>query len=347
MTRFLLIGWLSAASIACGGRTDPALVSVEVVTDARGSKTPEDAPCSTEGGVTTLFSGPGLPSAIAVHNGLVYFADWTFGGSLSVVARDGSGLRVLATDQPAVQAIAADGEGVVWTTVGLTTPGGALLTIDRTGRSKTLLSNLNQPDGVALNREKACVAEGSNFGGGAPQGIGRVVCVDRNGEHVEMLAKSELITSVALDEAYVYFNDLWLGLLARVSVRGGETQILSRDFKASALSVVGEELFFGTGSQVYVMPKAGGLPRQLATLPRLLSSLATDGDAIFLGVPNPSRIEEGALFGVELREPFALMELATNQASVRGVALDATRVYWAGGDHEAAYVRSKCRATAP
>lgn len=340
--------WLALANLGCSRTELPDWSTETGVPAPRGEEGAEDDACAANSGVSTLFSGPGTPNAVAAYAGHVYFADWAFGGSLSVMARDGSGLRVLATDQPAVTDIAVDEGGVVWATTGLTTPGGRLLSLDTLGRTRVLLEKLNQPGGLAMDPQRVCLAEGSNSGSGniAAVRIGRVLCVERSSGRVETLAEGfTVVTDVALDETHVYFTDPFGGVVARAPLRGGAVETLATGIGAAHVAVRAGQVYVGAGSGLYVLPNSGGTPALLAELDLQVFSFAAAADALYLTSRSRSGAGEGKLYRV--RETGVVDVLASNQLALKGLALDSTHVYWAGGDAPPAYVRAQCKNAVP
>jgi hypothetical protein len=163
-----------------------------------------------------------------------------------------------------------------------------------------------------------------------PGGIWRADKIDKK---VTRLATANLPNAIAVDGNFVYWVNgspsATTGTIARVPINGGPTQTLLTTTKIG-VSVAVDSFFvyaglrdaFNNGSVVRV-PKGGGAPVTVATITGGFAADMTASPAgIFWTENGTGRVRRLAPSGT-------VTTIATGSPSLRGIAVDEARVYWA------------------
>lgn len=313
---------------ACGART-----ALDVPSDAGFVA----GPC--EGEPVLLVSGVTGIDSVAPTPARTYWAQWFFGGSVHFVDASTVESQVLATEQPAVQAIAADANGAFWVTTGLSERGGTLargIIASGVEPPRVLAGDLFQPGDLALDGESVFFLVGSNRGGLRDEGLGAVERISRDGTGRRRLAENlGMPTAIAVDGGYVYWVDSLRGIVARVPEDGGVVQELARDrVDPRALALEGGELFWIEGDELLALPVAGREEPRIVESTIAATDLAADGVHVYWTA------EDGVH---RARRTGGDSELVRASTRARHIALDAQRIYWTGGTDTDGYLAAMCK----
>ena len=312
-----------------------------------------------------LASGQQSPEYLAVDRTNVYWANagnvalgpdpCDGGGSIVKVPIGGGTPVVLAAGQNCPVGIAVDDTNVYWTN---NIDNGSVATVPIAGGPPvTLAAGQTYPTGIAVNATDVYWVNDKSFVGPSPSPIASVS--PKTGSVMRMAldagAPTVLVPSLdspfalALDETSVYFTVLGNSLIEKTSLVGGAPLTLASSqygHTSGAIAVDGTSIY-SPWSPVSVggcnpakIPLDGGPPVVLGTSVSsecgvAIYGIATDGVAVYWtqeeGPGDGGPVDLGQ-YGVVKKVPVTdgvPVTLARGLALPRGIAVDATSVYWA------------------
>jgi hypothetical protein len=246
------------------------------------------------------------------------------GGRAVGVAPDvaDAGLAPLATGE-LVAALAVDATNLYWTD-----SVGNVMSIPKAGgKATTLASGRSSASGIAVDGTNVYWVDSSLTPRGRFGGLVMSVPIG-GGALTTLAAGQEAPMAVAIDGANVYWSAT--EALARVAKGGGITTTLVSGQPVKEIAVDTASVYWtndNTGT-VMKMPVNGGAMTTLASGRQLPASVAVDGSRVYWAEMDFSTANVGPILSVPV-DGGSVATLATGQ-SARGIALDATSVYWTG-----------------
>ena len=328
-------------SAACGGRSDD-LPSSTLPTSAVGAPAPgvcgfpdlsasAPVPIATSLATTTTLASSDLAlSALALDEANVYFAD-TDGtsGTVRVVSKDGSDLKVLADGQDSPASLAVALNRVFWTTpisiiaypISWNPPGA--------GPSLTYpLENWGGHGGV-VSDGTSFFAEGAEPSGDITISMFPNALLINAGAYTEIpLGTVSGLSALAVDDSYVYYSrgPTALAIARRPKTVDAAEEVLTTDVPAAVLSTmltVDDQCayYLDTSSgDVRAVPKAGGTSIAIARGLAAPTSVAVSAEGAWLTT------QGGDVLSIA-RSTGAVTRRAAGGAA-QAILVDATGFYW-------------------
>jgi hypothetical protein len=233
------------------------------------------------GGEPTVFATTkAFAWHIALDDGHVYWAD-SDAGTVARAPKAGGPTEIIAAGEAKPFAIAVDAAAVYWTNI----LGNEIRRREKKeALPQTLLGETWNPRGLAVDAE--AVYWSSSGEGGE---VGRIL---KTGGAAVDLAVEDIPGSIAVDgsDAYVYVSvvgaDSWSGQPRRVSKSGGPMKALAplEPNGNGELTIDSTHVYWcssAVGNIVKKVPKAGGVPVNLASGNYECSSIAVDGTHVY------------------------------------------------------------------
>ena len=246
---------------------------------------------------------------IAVDAGNLYWNNW---GSESVVRMPFGGTpAIIATGT--IGPFAIDSTSVYW----ISTSGGSLMMGPLTGGPAVTLADRSSVATRAL-RTLALDANSVYFGEYRPC-LGVLMMVAKAGGSPTALGSSnqEEAVALAVDATNLYGSSYRAGLF-KLPLAGGNPVKLAADL-ADSLVVAGSTVLWTSGTRLLKMPIAGGTPVQIGA--DASAMVATNGTEVFWAKNSGGSVISTPIAG-------GTDKVLANFQYPRGIAVDATSVYW-------------------
>lgn len=262
----------------------------------------------TSGACPIVTYATGQLGGLAVDSSFVYYVNQSStGGGIEKIPISGGSPQLVYADNQAT-ALALDSGRIVWLHVNTLIQSQLL-----TGGTVSTLATLSGVQTMTTSAGYAYYSTGSL--------AGRVV-TDGTSASVTITTLSDPV-SIAVDATTIYLADftgeIW-------SAPNDQQNVTAKPFEVvDALAIAADATtiyWIGTGGTVQSHLKTGTAPpTTLATNETIVTNLVTDGTALYWGAADGSIHRLPVLGG-------ASKKLATNQGTLRAVAIDPTNVYW-------------------
>ena len=217
---------------------------------------------------TTLVTDQFGASGIAVDADYMYWSNGEGGGAVQRVPKAGGATETVV--EGAADSLAVDDASVYWTD--------SLYVYSQPkdgGKPKKLASDQGQPVAIAVDAANAYWVNNE----GVPLGVVMEGPLDGSGA-ITLAGQQSDPSGLAIDATYVYWTAYGDGTVMRVPIAGGTPETLARDQKApSAIAVDASAAYFLDGNGVLAsVSLTGGDPKMLARHGFALTMTLSEGE---------------------------------------------------------------------
>jgi len=277
---------------------------------------------------TVLASGGSVQGAIAVDATNVYWADWD-DGPKKVSLNGGSVVTLVSGSTSAAKALAVDATSVYWTAYY-----GEVNKVPITGGAVvTLASGQDSPLGIAVDATSVYWTNGDPNGSSRPL----VLKVPLGGGIVSTLVTQSNTEKdaeeITVDATSVYWIDHFANAIKKVPLNGGPVTTISTSVQSisvgdltGGITVDATNVYWTDDNAVMKAPLSGGPGVALTSGMGTFSLRCTPGLVI-----DAQNAYWSSLSGSVLKVPLTggrTTTLAEGLSNPRGIAVDATSVYW-------------------
>jgi hypothetical protein len=300
--------------------------------------------------IVALACSQTSPSGVAVHNGVVYWTDYTAAGTVMSEATTGGPITTIATNQDWPYAIAVDDNNVYWTNYDdQYAPGGGggtsgtVMKMPLTGGGNpiALATGLQGPTAIAIDATN--VYFGQSVGGS----VKSVPIASTGSGPVTVLASNQTPYGVAVQGGIVYWTNYTgttgangnsnASVMSVATTAGATPKILTTATNAVGaygIAVNATTIFFtaqnntGNATEVESLPLAGGNPTVLASGQLQATGIAVDATNIYWTDWDANTGTVSSMPMPTASGPGPITVLATKSDEVLGIAVDATGLYY-------------------
>ncbi len=332
----------------CGSKSGLRVGETESTSDAG----PTGNPLCRQGSpgqVVVLATFDSQPATLGVAGAVLFAADWAFTGSVYRLPVVGGPPVEVATNQPAVNAVATDASSVYWVTQGWGNTDGALTRSVGAGAPSALVTTLTRPQGVAVYGDYVYFTDG--IGPPAKTPNGRVQRLRKGGLSPQTLVKGLGDPwAISVDASGVYFTDTALGTFNVMPHAGGAPDVLAQDLSLPYHTAADGRFAYYTTyagsldrSDVFRVEHGTASPEFVATDPGRINGLAADArGAVWVASQNAGEPSAGRVYSTDESGQVSL--LAEGAWSPFGVAVDEDAIYFTALEQGVGSVRMLCRA---
>jgi hypothetical protein len=271
----------------------------------------------------TLASGLNYPTSIAVDDTWVYFTATVSGQGVlkKVLKTGGSETTIISTNFGSFNFVTLSDTDIFCVLTSLN-----VIKIPKNGGAFTTLYATNYGSIEGLTLRDGLVYFANYY-------RGTIYSVPVNGGAVSVVASGPTSASaIAIDDTNIYWSTMdYPGTVNSQPKIGGSRTILASGFMSPTLGLIlhSNWLYWTASSDVYRVPRAGGVKESMASGLNSAWRMASDGTNLFW-------VEFTAPGGCVKQMPLVggpIITLATNLSSPSAIAVDAQNVYWAEGDN--------------